>query len=567
MERDRWGYYHVTTSAQPGARYFYRLDGETERPDPASRFQPFDVHQASEIARSEFEWTDQGWPGLLLDDYLFYELHVGTFTPEGTFDALIPHLDRLVDLGITAVEIMPIGQFPGTRNWGYDGVYSYAAQNSYGGPEGFKRLVDACHTRGLAVVLDVVYNHMGPEGNYLSQFGPYFTDRYKTPWGDALNFDGPQSDHVRHFFIENALYWIVDCHVDALRLDATHAMYDFSAETFLEELVQTVHQTAQRLNRRVYLIAESERADDRLLRSPDVGGIGMDAQWSDELHHVLHTLLTDEDFAYYLDFGDFSQLDEAFRQGFVYSRRYSPFHERRHGTFSNDLPATKFVVCSQNHDQVGNRMHGDRLTALVSLDELKLAAGIVLLSPFLPLLFMGEEYGEPAPFLFFTSFPDPGLGAAVTKGRRAEFAAYRWEGEAPDPQAEETFLRSRLNHNLRDQDEHRALWNLYKELIRLRKTHPALRRLSKEQMEVIGYDRERVLFAHRWDGDSAVVMAFNFADQSVTLTLPIPVGCWNKLLESVSNSVLPTRIEEQGSATLTLPPNAFVVYEGEVRGE
>jgi maltooligosyltrehalose trehalohydrolase len=567
MERDRWGYYHVTTSAQPGARYFYRLDGETERPDPASRFQPFDVHQASEIARSEFEWTDQGWPGLLLDDYLFYELHVGTFTPEGTFDALIPHLDRLVDLGITAVEIMPIGQFPGTRNWGYDGVYSYAAQNSYGGPEGFKRLVDACHTRGLAVVLDVVYNHMGPEGNYLSQFGPYFTDRYKTPWGDALNFDGPQSDHVRHFFIENALYWIVDCHVDALRLDATHAMYDFSAETFLEELVQTVHQTAQRLNRRVYLIAESERADDRLLRSPDVGGIGMDAQWSDELHHVLHTLLTDEDFAYYLDFGDFSQLDEAFRQGFVYSRRYSPFHERRHGTFSNDLPATKFVVCSQNHDQVGNRMHGDRLTALVSLDELKLAAGIVLLSPFLPLLFMGEEYGEPAPFLFFTSFPDPGLGAAVTKGRRAEFAAYRWEGEAPDPQAEETFLRSRLNHNLRDQDEHRALWNLYKELIRLRKTHPALRRLSKEQMEVIGYDRERVLFAHRWDGDSAVVMVFNFADQSVTLTLPIPVGCWNKLLESVSNSVLPTRIEEQGSATLTLPPNAFVVYEGEVRGE
>ncbi|MBZ0305893.1 MAG: malto-oligosyltrehalose trehalohydrolase, partial [Anaerolineae bacterium] len=384
--------YHtaLVDGIEPGTRYQYQFNG-LERPDPASHFQPEGVHGASQVVNHQFGWTDSAWFGIPLEDYIFYELHVGTFTPEGTFDAVIPHLPSLKSLGVTAIEIMPIAQFPGTRNWGYDGVYIYAPQNSYGGVDGFKRLVDACHQHGLAVVLDVVYNHFGPEGNYLNDFGPYFTDKYQTPWGTALNFDGAHSDDVRRFFIENALYWITEFHVDALRLDATHAMLDFSAAPFLEVLTAAVHAHASVLNRRVYLIAENDRSDNRLLLPPEVGGAGLDAQWSDDLHHALHTLLTGENAGYYADFGQFRQLVQALQQGFVYGGQYSVFRQRRHGTFSPDLPAHRFVVCTQNHDQVGNRMNGERLSHLVSPEDLKLAAGIVLLSPYLPLIFMGEE--------------------------------------------------------------------------------------------------------------------------------------------------------------------------------
>ena len=565
MQRSVDGTHTVTADAPPGTTYLYRL-GAVERPDPASRFQPDSVHGPSQVVGRAFDWHDAGWSGLPLDETILYELHVGTFTPEGTFDAIIAHLDALVDLGVTALEIMPVNQFPGARDWGYDGVLPFAVQNSYGGPDGLKRLIDACHARKLAVVLDVVYNHFGPEGNYLREFGPYFTDAYQTPWGAPLNFDGPGSDEVRAYFIENALMWIDEFHVDGLRLDATHAFIDFSARTFLEELAATVHAHAEQLGRRVNLIAENDRGDDRLLRPPALGGYGLDAQWSDDLHHVLHTLLTGERAGYYKDFGLFPQLVKALRLGFVYAGDYSPFRERRHGSFRANLPGRSFVVAAQNHDQVGNRMNGDRLSALVPFEALKLAAGIVLLSPYVPLLFMGEEYGETAPFLYFTSYGDPDLGRAVTQGRRKEFKDHAWEDDAPDPQAEETFLRSKLNHDLRHQGQHRALLDLYTALIRLRKARPALRALDKERTEVIGYERERVIFLHRWhaDGD-ALIAAFNLGEGEVSLALPVPVGTWREALHSadarwMGPGYTPAAWTATDPAALTLPPQSFAVF-------
>jgi maltooligosyltrehalose trehalohydrolase len=569
MKRDAEGYHTAAIDGvQPGTRYWYQL-GDLKRPDPASRSQPDGLHGPSEVVSNAFEWTDSQWRGIPLADYIFYELHVGTFTPEGTFDAIIPHLDSLVALGISAVEIMPVAQFPGTRNWGYDGAALYAVQNSYGGAQAFKRLIDACHARGLAVVLDVVYNHFGPEGNYLNDFGPYSNDHYRIPWGNALNFDGPQSDHVRRFFIENALMWIDEFHVDGLRLDATHALLDFSAHPILELLASVVHERRNHLKRDIFLIAENDRSDDRLLRPAEAGGVGIDAQWSDELHHTLHTILTGESFGYYQDYGHFSQVVQAFRHGYVYAGEYSPFRGRHHGTFRVDLPAKRFVVCTQNHDQVGNRMKGDRLSQLVSFEALKLAAGLVLLSPYLPLLFMGEEYGETNPFQFFTSFEDPELQKAVSKGRAKEFEAYNWEGDVPDPQAEETYTASKLNYGLRDQGHHRLLLAFYTELVRLRKTLPALRNLDKTRMEVTGFERQRVLFARRWHVQSDVCLLFNFADTPSEVIAPIPDGRWTCVLSSADarwqadEAAAPFEmpvIDSQSSGAISLPPLSCTVY-------
>lgn len=574
MERDAEGYHRLTVDGvEPGMLYLYQPDGGDERPDPASRSQPQGVHGPSEVIDPVFAWTDDRWAGIPLSSYIFYELHVGTFTPEGTFDAIIPHLEALTALGVTAIELMPVAQFPGVRNWGYDGVNLFAVQNSYGGAAGLKRLVNACHAHGLAVVLDVVYNHLGPEGNYLSDFGPYFTERYHTPWGAGLNFDGTHSDHVRRFFIENALHWITEFHIDGLRLDATHAMLDFSANTFLETLVAAVHQQAERLHREVVLIAENDRGDDRLLRPVELGGYGLDAQWSDELHHVLHTLLTGESFGYYEDFGRFSQLVTALKRGFVYSGAYSPFRGRQHGTFRTDLPAERFVVCSQNHDQIGNRMNGDRLSQLVSFEALKLAAGMVLLSPYLPLLFMGEEFASQTPFLFFSSFEDPELAAAVSKGRAEEFDGHGWSEDVPDPQDEQTFLRSRLDHTLRREGQHGVMLEFYTELIRLRKTLPALSHLDKDRLEVIGYEREQVIFMHRWHEDyldiSDVIAVYNLSEQPVTLNLPVPAGDWQCVLHSADTrwqaepdseplAQIP-QWDHDAPAVLTLPGTSFIL--------
>ncbi len=570
LDRDERGYHHgVLEDVEPGSRYVYRLDGGKERPDPASRFQPEGVHGPSQICLSDFPWEDSAWVGLPLKENILYELHVGTFTQEGTFDAVIPHLDELKELGITALELMPVAQFPGERNWGYDGVYPFAVQNSYGGPWDLKTLVNACHRKGLAVVLDVVYNHLGPEGNYFWDYGPYFTDRYQTPWGSAINFDGPESDHVRRYFIENALYWIHEFHVDALRLDAVHAIFDFSAFPFLEELAQRVHQETERTDRRIHLIAESALNDTRLIRPPERGGFGLDAQWNDDFHHSLRTVLTGERDGYYRDFGSLHHLAKAHREGFAYSGAYSAFRRRRHGRSSKDIPAQRFVVFDQNHDQVGNRRSGERLSVSLSFEALKLCAGCVLLSPYVPLLFMGEEYAEKAPFPYFVSHSDPGLIEAVRKGRKEEFASFKWQGEPPDPQSEETFLSAKLDHSLKNGKAHRTLLGFYKELIVLRRENEALAHLSKETMEVTAIEREGVLLVRRWKGLQEWAMVYHFGKNKASCAVPLPEGRWIKRLDSADvrwlgpGSLIQEEIGSGKEVHLELQPESFLVLKKE----
>jgi len=570
LDKDDLGYFQAVAKGIPlGSLYFYRLNGEKEYPDPASRHQPRGVHGPSQVVNPDFSWEDVSWSGLLLQGYIIYELHTSTFTPEGTFDAIISHLDGLKELGITAVELMPVAQFPGRRNWGYDGVYPYAVQESYGGPEGLKRLVNTCHNMGMAVILDVVYNHLGPEGNHLAEFGPYFTERYQTPWGAALNFDGAYSDEVRRFFIENTLYWVTEFHIDALRLDALHALLDISAYTFLEELAASVQERAKKLNRNIYLIGESAANDARLIRPPEQGGYGLDAQWNDDFHHALHVLLTGEKTGYYQDFGELSQLVKAYREGLVYSGEYSPYRKHRHGTSTIDVPAHRFVVFSQNHDQVGNRARSERLNQIVSFETLKLAAGIVILSPFLPLIFMGEEYGETAPFPYFVSHSAPALIEAVRKGRKREFTTFDWQGEIPDPQDEATFLNARLNHELSEEGQHKTLNDFYRELIRLRKVNTALACLSKDNMEVRGDEGNNILLVRRWSGDSEVVIIYNLSNNEVKVPHSVPSGQWHKILDSTEarwlgdGSTIPGKFGSKGEISFTLEPNSFVLLERE----
>jgi maltooligosyltrehalose trehalohydrolase len=458
--------------------YGYILDGKAEPllPDPVSRWQPAGVHGPSRVVDpADFEWTDDTWRGLRMADYVIYELHVGTFTDEGTFDAAISELRGLVALGVTAIEIMPVAQFPGDRNWGYDGVSLYAVQNSYGGPDGLKRFVDAAHAHGLAVIIDAVYNHVGPEGNYLGSFGPYFTDKYKTPWGSALNYDDAQSDEVRRFIIDNALYWITEYHADGLRLDAVHGIFDFSAKHLLQELAEVVHEQGARLGREVVIIAESDLNDPKLIRSIDEFGYGLDAQWSDDFHHAVHAALTGERNGYYSDFGAVAHIAASLEEPFVYSGTYSSHRQRRHGASSVGLPRDRFVVAVQNHDQVGNRAIGDRLANLLEPAQLRLAAALLLLSPYVPLLFMGEEYAETNPFLYFVSHGDPGLVESVRKGRRSEFEAFGWGDDVPDPQSPETFARSRLDRRKMTLEPHAQLLALYRDLLALRRDEPMLR--------------------------------------------------------------------------------------------
>jgi maltooligosyltrehalose trehalohydrolase len=560
------GYHHgLLEGVSPGRRYLYRLDGAAERPDPASRLQPDGVHGPSQVADPGFAWEDRGWSGLPLKDYLIYELHVGAFTPQGTFDAVIPHLAGLRDLGVTAIELMPVAQFPGRRNWGYDGVYPFAVQESYGGPQGLKRLVDACHRAGLAVVLDVVYNHLGPEGNYFRDFGPYFTDRARTPWGEALNFDGPDSEEVRRFFLENALAWVTDFHIDALRLDSVDRIIDQSAQPFLAALARAVHRRAADANRLIYLMAESDLNDPRFLRAEAAGGFGLDVHWNDDFHHALHRLLTGETGGYYQDYGAVADLARAFTHGFIYTGQYSRYRRRLRGAAAPDLPAEAFLVFAQNHDQVGNRLLGDRLGALVSFDALKLAAAAVLLSPFIPLLFMGEEYAEPAPFPYFVSHSDPDLIEAVRQGRKAEFAGFAWQAEPPDPQAEATFLSARLTRDLPRQGRHQILYDFYRELIRLRRTHPALARLSKDDLETVSFEAPPLLLVRRWAGAARACAIFNFGAAPVTHEVPLPPGQWRKVLDSGeprwygAGSIVPPAILSAGQVSLTLPPQSVVL--------
>jgi len=519
---------------EAGSRYFYVLDGDRIRPDPVSRFQPEGVHGSSEVIDpGSFQWEDQGWKGIPTEELILYEIHTGAFTREGTFEAVLPLLNYLkFEIGVTAVELMPVAQFPGERNWGYDGTYLYAPQNSYGGPHGLKSLVNACHKVGLALILDVVYNHLGPEGNYLGDFGPYFTDRYRTPWGPAVNYDGPESDEVRRFIISNALYWVTEFHIDGLRVDAIHGIFDFSARHILYDLREAVHQQAKRLGRQVAVIAESDLNDARVVDPPAKGGHGLNAQWNDDFHHCLHTLLTKERGGYYEDFGEVDQMIKSFKEGFVYSGQYSSFRRRRHGNSSRHLPPGKFVVFSQNHDQVGNRAKGDRLDMLISFEAQKLAAAVVLLSPFLPLLFMGEEYGEEAPFQYFISHSDPELIEAVRKGRRDEFSAFGWEGEIPDPQNVATFWRSKADHHLRSEGKNRSLLEFYGMLIKLRKELPSLSHSTRKGMEIDRVEESRILFIGRQYGDDEVFCLFNFDETPAEINRVIREGDWQKILDS-----------------------------------
>ena len=559
------GYFDVhVENIGAGARYQYRLDNDKLRPDPASRFQPEGVHGPSQVVDlKSFAWSDQQWRGLSLEDYVFYELHAGAFTTKGTFAEIIPRLDDLKALGITAVEIMPVAQFPGARNWGYDGVNQFAVQNSYGGPQELQMLVNACHERGLAAVLDVVYNHLGPEGNYLADFGPYFTNRYHTPWGQAVNFDGPQSDEVVHYFIENALQWLRDFHFDALRLDAIHGIFDRNARPFLQLLSERVDELRRETGREIHLIAESDLNDIRVLLPRVIGGFGMDAQWSDDFHHSVHALLTGERTGYYQDFGGIQQLATALNDGFAYQGQYSEFRKCRHGNSSRDIPARQFVICTQNHDQIGNRMLGERLSQLVSFDDLKLAAGVMLLSPYLPLIFMGEEYAETAPFLYFTSHSDRHLIEAVRKGRKAEFADFQWQGDPPDPDDEDAFLRSRLNWDLRREGSHRVLLDFYGELLRLRRTVPALSSLIKSATRAEYQEGAELLILRREHGQHPAIAVFNFGKTEGDVELDAKQGQWRKLLDSAeerwngAGATIFSSITSTGKLHLKLGPKSL----------
>jgi maltooligosyltrehalose trehalohydrolase len=505
-----------------------------------------------------FAWTDDAFRAPPLCELVIYELHVGTFTEAGTFDAAIAQLADLSELGVTAVEIMPVGEFPGARNWGYDGVDLWAPQSTYGGPEGLRRFVDACHARGLAVVLDVVYNHFGPEGNYLERFAPYLSETHHTPWGQALNVDGPGSDEVRRYLLGNALHWLDEYHVDALRLDAIHGIVDTSAEPFLRELADEVARLGERRRRRLTLIAESDLNDPRVLHAAAIGGLGLDSAWSDDLHHAVHAHVTGERDGYYGDFGTLADIAKALRQGFVYDGRVSQYRGRRHGAPPAGLDGRRFVVFGQNHDQIGNRALGDRLTTIVDRETVKLVAGLVLLSPFVPLLFMGEEYGETAPFLYFTDHGDADLNEAVRTGRAREFAALARSGTLPDPGDPDTLVRSRLDWSLREQGSHRELLDHYRALLRLRRSCAPLASLSLRDTTVTEVARAETIVVQRRAGAAEVVAAFHFG-RGESEPVDLPGGRWHLLFDSADGRGQDDG--RHGSDALALAPRSFVVLE------
>jgi maltooligosyltrehalose trehalohydrolase len=517
MERNQFGYFRAEVSVLAGARYLYQLgpneNGEAgaERPDPGSRFQPDGVHGASQVVDlKDFVWTDANWKAPSLEQSVFYELHVGTFTQAGTLGAAAEKLPYLADLGITTIELMPVAQFPGTRNWGYDGVYPYAVQSAYGGPRALQRFVNAAHEHGLAVALDVVYNHLGPEGNYLAEFGPYFTNKYTTPWGQAINFDGSHSEPVRRFFVDNAIHWIENFHIDVLRLDAIHGIFDFGAVHFLAELQARVSETGKRLGRSVNLVAESDLNDARVLLGGERGGYGIPAQWCDDFHHSLHALLTKETQGYYSDFGRVADLGAVLRDGWLYQGQYSAFRKRRHGNSPRGIARSSFVVCVQNHDQVGNRAFGDRLSQQVSFAAQKLAAGLVLLSPFVPLLFMGEEYGEISPFLYFTDHSDRDLVEAVRNGRRIEFKDFGWRQEVPDPQDPKTFEESKLLGA--DTEQQQNLSRFYQALITFRRQNELG---ANAEWKIEENEELKVLRLTRTRNSVTTTILCNFGDELV----------------------------------------------------
>jgi maltooligosyltrehalose trehalohydrolase len=526
LDRDSDGFHNGTAPAKVGDRYFFipqspRNPGSLAVPDPVSRFLPEGLHGPTEIIDPDaFRWSDSSWRGLAYEQYVIYELHTGTFTPEGTFEAIIPKLDYLKKLGITAIELMPVAAFPGKHGWGYDGASHYAVHASYGGPEGLKKLVNAAHERGLAVVLDVVYNHLGPEGNYLRFFGPYFTDHHKTPWGDGINYDDVGCEQVRRHFVENALYWIREYHIDGLRLDAVQTIKDDSPGHIVRDIAEEAHALGRELGRTVCVTAETDENETKYLRPLEEGGYGLEGVWSDDFHHSLHTLLTCENKGYYRDFGRPEQLVRALNDGFVFQGEHFQFWGKPRGSSVSGLRMPAHVICIQNHDQIGNRATGERLSHLVPRGAAKLAAALLLLSPATPLLFMGEEFAESAPFQFFTDFSDPGLQKAVSEGRRHEFADFDWQ-DVPDPQAPETFERCKLHWDLARDDNDMLRW--YRRLLEIRRNY-----VTPNQRAAIARSREGAIVM-RLPRENPVLMvvaewpnSIGFEDQA----------CWTRILDN-----------------------------------
>jgi maltooligosyltrehalose trehalohydrolase len=549
MSRDEGGWWQLDLPASiADADYGYVIDDEGPFPDPRSASQPHGIDGLSQaIDHSAFAWQHGAWDTAPLAQAVLYELHVGTFTPRGTFDAAIERLDYLADLGITHVEVMPVAEFSGDRGWGYDGVDLYAPHHAYGGPEGLKRLVDACHARGLGVLLDVVYNHLGPAGNYLGRFGPYFTDKYLTPWGQAVNFDDAGSDESRRFFIDNALMWLRDYRFDGLRLDAVHAILDTSALHFLEQLASEVYDLSHQTGRHYDVIAESSLNDPRLVWPAKRGGYGLEATWNDDLHHALHCLLTGESAGYYADFGSIADLAKALGEVYVYDGRFSVYRGHGHGRPATNVRADNFVTFSQNHDQIGNRALGERLEHLAGLSAAKLAAMLTLTTPTVPLIFMGEEWAATSPFQYFTSHADPKLGAAVTRGRKREFESFGWSAkDVPDPQDVATFERSRLHWDEATREPHASMLAFYGRLIALRRTTPDLTDPRLDQASVEFDETMRWLTLQR----GSITLATNFATDAQVV--PLPQGPTNLILATDDSA----RLEAAGAH---LPPMSAVL--------
>ncbi|MBV8357869.1 MAG: malto-oligosyltrehalose trehalohydrolase [Deltaproteobacteria bacterium] len=545
------GWWQVSTpELAPGTDYAFLVDDDEKPiPDPRTRSQPSGVHGASRIVdHCAFSWTDQYFVASALSDAVIYELHIGTFTPDGTFDSAIERLNYLVELGITHIELMPVAEFSGSRGWGYDGVDLFAPHHAYGGPEALKRLVNACHAQGLAVILDVVYNHFGPSGNYLPLYGPYLTTRYETPWGSAVNLDGRGSDEVRRFFCDNAISWMRDYHIDGLRLDAVHAILDITPHHFLEQLAEETAELAQRTQRRLVLIAEDDLNDPRVVTSAERGGYGLDAQWDEDFHHCLHTVLTGERSGYYADFGKLEQLAKTLRRAFAYDGQYSAYRDRRHGKSASGLSGHNFIGCLQNHDQIGNRAKGERISHLISTARVRIGAAVVMLAPLIPMLFQGEEWAASTPFQYFTDHQEADLARAVSEGRKKEFAAFGWHPEdIPDPQETAAFQRSKLIWTEAAHEPHKSILDWYKRLIHLRASVHQLRDGRFNEVDVNYDEDQRWLVMSR----GPITMAINLGERKCHLPIPDSGSC-RLLMASDEQIVL-------DAGSVELPPDSVAI--------
>jgi len=546
-----------------GDRYFYILDGKGRLPDPASRFQPEGVHGPSEIINPQsYTWTDNDWKSIPLGRMIQYELHTGIFSPSGNFDGLSDKLPYLQELGVNTIELMPVAQFPGHRNWGYDGVFPFAVQNSYGGPAGLAKLVDACHRNGMAVILDVVYNHLGPEGNYFEDFGPYFSDRYKTPWGKAVNVDDRYADGMINFILQNVRYWLRDLHLDGLRLDAVHAIYDFSADHIMKQISTEVRKLSELTGRKYVLIAESNLNDVRYLHPVEKGGYGLDAQWNDDFHHAVHSCVTGEQGSYYADYSSVEDLAKAIKNTFVLDGVYSIFRKRTFGSHTDDLHGNQFVIFIQNHDHTGNRKNGERLGHLVSADMQKAACGILFLTPNVPMLFMGEEFNARTPFLYFVSHHDGQLNMQVREGRQKEFEEL-YAGDydpAPNPDSEDTFHRSKLDWSELNHPSQQDMLDFYKRLISLRKLHPALISTDRRNCAVQVDGKNKTLIIRRWKGRDQLLAFVNLNNIPVEVEYEIPLRLYLLIHSGPDTEGMEFPGAIEGKVNLTVSKESLLVY-------